>query len=110
RHQLPTTGKARAISPANKGRSRQIPDRCLACAGIEEQVIGLAIAIKVRHTNYSPISWKRWSKNATHKHVVVQVPDRRACRSRRHRCFYLKREVLVRSGSPLPYVGARCYA
>jgi hypothetical protein len=98
---------SRAISHANKGRSRQIPDRCLACAGIEEQVIGLAIAIKVRHTNYSPTSRKSGSVGAGDKSIVVQVPDRRACRPR---YFYLKREVLVRSGSPRPFVGARCYA
>src|SRR5881392_615614 len=69
------------MSLANKGRSRQIPDRCLACAGIEEQVIGLAVAIKVRHTNYSPTSRKSGSEGAGDKSIVVQVPDRRLARA-----------------------------
>src|SRR4029077_8743472 len=79
----------------------------MARTDIVKKIIGLAIAIKVRHTNYYPTSRKSGSVGVGDKSIVVQVPDRRACRPR---CSYLKREVLVRSGSPLPYVGARCYA
>src|SRR4029077_2914157 len=70
-----SAGNAGPIRPDNKGPSRQIPDRCLACAGIKEQVIGLAIAIKVRHTNYSPTSRKSGSVGAGDECIVVQVPD-----------------------------------
>src|SRR4029077_16044487 len=82
----------------------------MARTDIVKKIIGLAIAIKVCHTNYYPISRKSGSVGVGDKSIVVQVPDRRACRPCRHRCFCLKREVLVRSGSPLPYVGAGCYA
>ena len=61
----------RRICAANQSRAGQVPDRRLARACIAKEIIGLAVAVEVRNTNYSPIGWKRWSKSATRKHIVV---------------------------------------
>src|SRR5205814_1260921 len=104
---FPVNGQRWTIGAADKSIVIEIPNTCLPCGRSIKDIIGLTIAIKVRHTNYTPTNRKSGSTGAGDKSIVVQVPDRRACRPR---CFYLKREVLVRSGSPLPYVGARSYA
>src|SRR6266446_4281113 len=54
----------------------QVPDRRLARACVVKEIIGLAIAVEVRNTNYSPTSRKSGSVGAGDKSIVVQVPDR----------------------------------
>src|SRR5204862_243324 len=100
---------ARPECASDERGAGQIPDSRLTGAGIEKQIIGFVIAIEVRHADHSPTSRKSGSVGAGDKGIVVQVPDRRLARACRHRCFYLQREVLVRSISPPPYVLARYY-
>src|SRR5207248_9014256 len=56
---------------SDKRGAGQIPDCRLTGAGIEKQIIEFVIAIEVRHTDHSPVSWKSWTKGAADKNVVI---------------------------------------
>src|SRR5205085_1144193 len=103
----PVNGQSWSQGAADKSIVIEVPDRCLPSSGGIQHIIGLAVRVEIAHSYKIPTVRKSRAEGAANKVGSRQIPDRRA---RQERCFYLKREVLVRSASPLPYVGARCYA
>ena len=55
--------------------------RRLKGAGIEKQIIGLVIAIEVRHADHSPVNGQSWSEGAADKSIVIEVPNRGLARA-----------------------------
>ena len=90
----------------------------------------MTVAIKIRNSDHLPPPRRSRASSRRHMNIVVHVPDyclAGACIEKDKICLPvvvevssywrrgywrrdLKREVLVRSGSPPPYVGARAYA
>src|SRR4029434_7246183 len=73
---FPAAGQRRAVCAADTSNSRQIPDYRLTRARIEQQIIWMAVAIKVRDADQAPACRESWTVSTTNANVVVHVPNR----------------------------------
>ena len=58
-----------------------MPDHSLARRGIEQQVIRMTIAVKIRNGHNLPAAGKRWPRRSADDKVVVEVPNCRLTRA-----------------------------
>jgi len=58
RYQIPTTGQRRALIRIKKRDSRQMPDHRPACGRIEQQIVRMTVAIKIRNRPNLPAAGK----------------------------------------------------
>ncbi len=65
------------MGASGKRDPREIPDYRLARTELKQRVIGVAVAIEIRHIYYIPASRKSRTEGAASKNVVVHVPHRR---------------------------------
>ena len=76
RDQCPANGKRRTINTPEQDSPRQIPDRGLSTARIEQDIIFMAVAIEICHAGQAPADRKRWAIAATDINVVGKIPNR----------------------------------
>ena len=74
-------GKGGAKGASDKRGPREIPDRCLTRAGVEEGVIGVGVTIEIRRAYHSPATRQSGTEGAAKKNVVLHVPHRGLARA-----------------------------
>src|SRR5258707_7108772 len=77
RDQAPASRQAWTIGAAGQRVVIEVPHGRLLHRGAVERIIGLAVAIKVRHAHDSPASRKSGAVQAGAENVVVKIPYRR---------------------------------
>src|SRR5689334_8129022 len=70
-HQCPATGNSRPVSAVDLRGPGQIPKCRLMRPGIEQGIIGMAVAIEIRRTSHPPTGRKSWAVRAADESVVV---------------------------------------
>ena len=89
RDDAPAVPNSRTGSVAKELIIVQVPNRCLACAGIVKQMVGSLVAIEIGDSSHTASNWKRRAGCLADAHVVpfravnwiVVDPARRAERN-----------------------------
>ena len=81
RHQGPARRQHRSKRAAYERCTRQIPDRGLTRAGVEQGVVHIAVTIKIGSVDDVPARWKRRTGHAPRESIVSQEPDRTPARA-----------------------------
>src|SRR5262245_45425480 len=68
-----------------------MPDHRAPRIWVEEQVIGMAVAIEIGNAHHLPPTWKGRPKRCPNNNVVIQIPDRRLAR-----CPIRKQKIRMR--------------
>ena len=56
------------------------PNPCRAGRVVEEQVIRMIVAIKIRNARHTPASGQSWTVGVTDPNIVAHIPDCRLTR------------------------------
>src|SRR5438309_239753 len=81
RDQAPVRRQAWTIGAAGQRVVIEVPHGRLLQRGVVERIIGLAVAIKVRHAHDSPADRKSGAVQTGAENVVVKIPYRRLSRA-----------------------------
>src|SRR4051794_9416846 len=75
-HQLPADRKRWSVHPSNENIVVEVPDRRDPIGAIEQRVIRMAIAVKIRCITQTPTTARQIrSESAAQKKIVIQIPD-----------------------------------